>query len=291
MAIKRLFRFWQRLGIHVVPNHFYEPVPDTRQLAERLWEVPSACVGLNWNEAQQVDLLQRLSAAYRAEYAHFPFDKPSIPHEYYLNNPSFKTVDGEMLYSMVRHFKPRRIFEIGSGNSTYLSAKALLKNQQETGQSCELTAFEPYPNEVLRAGFPGLSALVRKPVQEIPWQEFSKLGENDILFIDSSHVLKIGSDVQYEVLELLPRLNPGVIIHLHDIFLPAEYPREWVKQRQIFWTEQYLLQAFLAFNDSFEVLWGGSYMHLNHRDKLQAAFPAYDPARNWPGSIWLRKVK
>ncbi|HEY9900087.1 MAG TPA: class I SAM-dependent methyltransferase [Pantanalinema sp.] len=291
LGVKRLFQFWQRLGIHVVPNHFYEPIPDTRRLPASLWKSPSACVGVNFNEATQLELLQRFRDDYRPEYATLPAAKTEIPHQYYSNNPSFKAVDGEILYSMVRHFKPSRIFEIGSGNSTYLSAQALLKNRESAGTSCELVAFEPYPNEVLRAGFPGLGALVPKQVQEIPWEEFAKLGENDILFIDSSHVLKIGSDVQYELLELLPRLKPGVVIHLHDIFLPAEYPHEWVNKRHIFWTEQYILQAFLAFNDSFEVLWGGSYMHLRHSDKLKEAFPVYDPEKNWPGSFWIRKIK
>jgi hypothetical protein len=117
------------------------------------------------------------------------------------------------------------------------------------------------------------------------------LEENDILFIDSSHVLKIGSDVQYEYLEILPRLNKGVIVHIHDIFLPAEYRKEWVLKDHIFWTEQYLLQAFLAFNDNFEILWAGSYMHLKHPDKLEVAFNSYRRNERWPGSFWIKKIR
>jgi len=120
--------------------------------------------------------------------------------------------------------------------------------------------------------------------------EFGKLKENDILFIDSSHVLKIGSDVQYEYLDILPRLSKGVIVHVHDIFLPAEYPKEWVLKDYIFWTEQYLLQAFLAFNDSFEVLWAGHYMHLKYPNKLEDAF-SYKRDERLPGSFWMRKIK
>ena len=192
---------------------------------------------------------------------------------------------------MIRHFKPKRIFEIGSGNSTYLSAQAVLKDKEDNGHKCELIAVEPYPNDVLKAGFPGLSELISTKIQDIPLSEFNKLKENDILFIDSSHVLKIGSDVQYEYLEILPRLNKGVIVHLHDIFLPAEYPREWVLKDYRFWTEQYLLQAFLAFNDNFEVLWAGSYIHLKHPDKLEAAFSSYKRDERLPGSFWIRKIK
>jgi len=121
--------------------------------------------------------------------------------------------------------------------------------------------------------------------------EFAKLKENDILFIDSSHVLKIGSDVQYEYLDILPRLSKGVIVHVHNIFLPAEYPKEWVLKDYTFWTEQYLLQAFLAFNDSFEVLWAGNYMHLKYPNELEDAFSSYKRDERLIGSFWMRKIK
>ena len=112
--------------------------------------------------------------------------------------------------------------------------------------------------------------------------------ENDLLFIDSSHVLKIGSDVQYEYLELLPRLNSGVIIHCHDIFIPSEYPKNWVRKEHRFWNEQYLLQAFLSFNDKFEILWAGSYMHLKNPDILKNNLSTYNNF-SWPISIYLRR--
>ena len=133
--------------------------------------------------------------------------------------------------------------------------------------------------------------MISSKVQEIPLSEFSKLKKNDILFIDSSHVLKIGSDVQYEYLEIFPRLNKGVIVHIHDILLPAEYRKEWVLKDFRFWNEQYLLQAFLAFNNNFEILWGGSYMHLKHPDKLEVTFSSYKRDENWPGSFWMKKIR
>ena len=136
----------------------------------------------------------------------------------------------------------------------------------------ELVAFEPYPSEVRRAGFPGLTRLEPVKAQDIPRSEFARLEAGDILFIDSSHVLKVGSDVQVEILEILPRLKPGVVVHFHYIFLPAEYPKAWIQEHHRFWTEQYALQAFLTFNDRFEVLWGGSFMHLKHPDRLREAF-------------------
>ena len=256
LFIKKSFPIWQRMGFHITPNHFYEPVPDTRTLKNDLWLKHTDMVGIEINEKGQINLLSHFSSKFKDEYERFPRNKTSVPYQYYVNNGAFESVDGEILYCMIRHFKPRKIFEIGSGNSTYLAAQAVLRNKED-GHECELIAFEPYPNDVLKAGFPGLSKLISTKIQDVPLSKFNELQENDILFIDSSHVLKIGNDVQYEYLEILPRLNKGVIVHVHDIFLPAEYPKEWILKDYRFWTEQYILQAFLVFNNAFEVLWGG----------------------------------
>jgi len=288
--VRRSFPLLQRLGIHITLNHFYYPIPDTRTLPEELWTRRSQLPGIDLRESAQLELLREFSNAFKAEYERLPRDRTENVHQYFVRNKSFGSVDGEVFYCMTRHFKPRRILEIGSGHSTCLAAQALLKNSSE-GSAGELIACEPYPKEFLRRGFPGLHRLIEKKVQDVPLAEFEALGPNDILFIDSSHVLKIGSDVQFEFLEILPRLKPGVLVHVHDIFLPAEYPKNWVLQKQKFWTEQYLLQAFLAFNESFEVLWAGSFMHLNHPDELHAAFSSYDPARVAPGSFWMRRIK
>lgn len=288
--IKRSFLIWQRLGFHVTPNHFYEPIPDTRTLKDELWSKRSEMVGIEISEPEQIRLLSEFSAKFKGEYEAFPRHKTLIPHQYYVNNGNFESVDGEILYCMIRYFKPRKIFEIGSGSSTYLSAQATLRNKEENKDyECELMAVDPYPNSVLKDGFPGLSKLIPEKVQNVPVSKFGELKKNDVLFIDTSHILKIGSDVQHEYLEILPRLNKGVLIHAHDIFLPSEYPREWVYKQYRFYTEQYLLQAFLAFNSAFEILWMGSYMHLKHPDKLEKAFSSYDKNKVWPGSFWLRK--
>jgi predicted O-methyltransferase YrrM len=295
---RRSFRFWERLGFHISPINFDEPIPDTRTLKDDLWQKQSELVGININEKGQIDLLSLFSSRFKKEYESLPRDQTPIPYQYYVRNRCFGTVDGEILYCMIRYFKPRKIIEVGSGYSTYLSAQALLENRGENNVECELTAIDPYPNDVLKAGFRGLSKLMPTQVQDIPLSEFDKLNENDILFIDSSHVLKIGSDVQYEYLEIMPRLKKGVIIHIHDIILPAEYFKRWITKDFMFFNEQYLLQAFLAFNNSFEVQWAASYMHLKHSDKLEAAFSSYKSAlasykrdETWPGSFWIRKTK
>lgn len=286
----KTFFFWQMLGIHVRPVHFYEPIPDTRKLKKDLWGKKSKLPGININEGGQIELLRSFISKFKKEYEEIPKSKTKADHQYYRDNDEYASPDGEILWCMIRHFKPKNMIEIGSGNSTYLSAETLLKNKKEHGINSVLVAIEPYPNETLRKGFPGLSKLITSGVQEVSLQEFEKLKENDILFIDSSHVLKIGSDVQYEYLEILPRLNKGVIVHIHDIFLPAEYPKEWVMKEHRFWNEQYLLQAFLAFNKNFEVLWAGSYMHLLHKDLLKNAFDFYNPDTTWPASFWIRRI-
>lgn len=283
------FPIWQRFGVHITPNHYYQPIPDTRTLQEDLWLKPSELIGIEINEETMISNLAIFKHKFKNEYEKFPRSKTSIPYKYYTNNGAFQSVDGEIYYCMVRYFKPRKIIEVGSGNSTYLAAQAILKNKEDYQLNAELIAIEPYPNDTLRIGFPGLSKLVISDVQDVHLSEFTKLMKNDILFLDSSHVLKVGSDVKYEFTEILPRLNSGVLIHIHDIFLPAEYPREWILKKHLFYNEQYLLQAFLAFNSAFDILWGGSYMHLKHPDKLEDAFGSYRKDSSLPASIWLRK--
>jgi hypothetical protein len=283
------FRTMEKMGIHVVPNHFYEPVPDTRNIPEGFWERPSEMIGIDLNEAAQLSLLEEFRSKYKTEYEQLSNPK-SAPLGFTLPNRSFSSVDAEILYCMIRYFRPNRIMEIGSGNSTLVSAEAILRNSRETGSVASLIAVEPYPNGILEKGFPGLTRLTKAPVQSVPLKEFESLLENDILFIDSSHVLKTASDVQYEYLEIVPRVKKGVIVHFHDIFLPFSYPKAWVVNELRFWNEQYVLQALLAFNKSFAVLWAGNYMNHKHPNALQQAFDSYSAQQTAPGSFWIKRV-
>lgn len=285
-----LFAFYEKFGLHITLNHYYSPIPDTRTLKDELWEKKSELIGININEDAQIKLLSLFSSKFKTEYEKFPTEKPSDPFQYYINNGAFDSVDAEILYCMIRHFKPKKILEIGSGYSTLLSAQGVQKNKEIDDFKSDLISIEPYPRDFLKSGFPGLTKLMIQKVQDIPLMEFQKLTENDILFIDSSHALKIGGDVQYEYLEILPRLNKGVLIHIHDIFLPAEYPRGLIFNHTRFWNEQYLLQAFLTFNNNFEILWAGSYMHLTYPNKLEQAFSTYDKDITQPGSFWMRRI-
>jgi predicted O-methyltransferase YrrM len=279
---RRTFGFWETLGLHVTPVHFYEPIPDTRSIAGSLWDARCA-IGVEMNDAQQVERLTNCYLRYKEEYEQFPRVKPKGTG-FWTSNPSFGSIDAEVLYCTIRSFQPKRIVEVGSGYSTFLAIQALRKNGKG-----ELLCIEPYPNE---ARLPNLNeiALIRQRVQDVPLSLFESLEANDILFIDSSHVLSCGSDVAFEFLEILPRLKNGVLVHFHDIFLPGEYPKEWIFRHHRFWNEQYLLQAFLSYNQVFEVIWGAYYMHTNHPEKLGEAFDMYDQKRA-PGSFWIRRTE
>lgn len=292
MKDKRFFSMWENKGYHVTPAHYYEPIPDTRELSGELWKHPSELKGLKINDNEILNLLAGFDSRYRQEYDEIPVRPAQSASQFYLQNASFKSVDAEILYCMIRDFKPRHIIEIGSGYTTYLAAQSIEVNKTEDSDyQCDLTAIEPYPNAVLKKGFPGLSTLIEKPVQSVSLSVFDALGKNDILFIDSSHVVRIGSDVVYEYLEILPRLNKGVLVHLHDIFLPLEYPKKWVYENNYFWSEQYLLHAFMLFNNTFEVLWAGSYINAKYPEKLEAAISSYQRNDTMPGSFWIRRVQ
>lgn len=290
---KRYFRWWERRGIHITPVHFYMPIPEIRELEKRdIWKKKSDLVGIDMNVSGQKELLHSLCFEFSDELVSLYKKKEEVKgeDEYYIDNDFFGEVDAEILYGIIRKFKPAKIIEIGAGFSTRLAAQAILKNKAKDNSICKLVSIEPHPDPILKQGFPGLSHLITKKVEEVPIDEFLSLLANDILFIDSSHVLKTGGDVEYIYLEILPRLNKGVIIHVHDIFFPLEYPREWVVENNFFWTEQYLLQAFLMFNSTFKVLWCGSYMHTEYPGELQKAFRSYNPETSSPKSFWMKKV-
>ncbi len=283
----KYFELWQSHGFHVASVHYYQPIPDTRVLPLSLWNRVSDLPGVDIREEQQKQLLSEIVGRFKDEYTAIPEGASTQEFHYYLGNVAFEAVDAEMLFGLIRLLKPRRMYEIGSGFSTLLTADALRRNRVD-GYSCRFIAIDPDASAELEAKLPRDVALWRVPVQEVSLDEFESLCENDILFIDSSHVCKIGSDVQFLFLEVLPRLRPGVVVHIHDIFLPLEYPRQWVLDEHRFWNEQYLLQTFLSFNATFEVLWAGQWMHIKYPDLLMKAFPSYKAGVS-AGSFWFRR--
>jgi hypothetical protein len=279
---QKIFPLWERHGFHVTPVHFYQPIPDTQSLPETLWDRPSELVGIEMNRSVQLDLLRKYFPKFRNEYEQFPTTPAEEPGHFYLNNHLFDGTDALVAYCMVRHFQPRLIIEIGGGFSSLVLGEAAAKNK-----SSALICIEPFPQEFLTQGFPGLHSLIKRKVEDVDLDFFSQLGSGDTLFIDSSHTVKIGGDVNYLFLDVLPRLKPGVIVHVHDIFFPFDYRRDWVMNELRFWTEQYLLQAFLSFNSEFEVLMSNSYLSHYHSENLKAAFPSLE---SWGGgSFWMRR--
>lgn len=304
LALKMMlggFRALQRVGITVIPNHFYWPVPDMRDLEKRVWPDDSRPVGFELNLPKQVEWARELASRYRPEWS-FPVQAAS-PTEYHYNNGLFETVDAEMAYCAVRYFKPSRIVEVGGGFSTRLMAAALRANRVRDNREGELTTVEPFPGPGLNA----ITNLISTRIQDVDMDLFLSLKDGDILFLDSSHVVSVGSDVVREFLEILPRLQPGVIVHVHDIFVPSDYPRDAVLTNLCFWSEQYLLQAFLTFNPQFDVLWASSAMQHYHPEILMETFPRWEhsyrdmrkqvrkylPTRDrdrvWPSSFWMRR--
>jgi SAM-dependent methyltransferase len=279
---RKFFELWQSYGFHVSPVHFYQPIPDTRLLKDDHWERQFPMVGVEMNDSVQLELLQNAFPPFARECNELPRKPTGEPHEFHLENNRFAGTDALAAYCMIRHFKPKLILEIGAGMSTRLSARAALRNG-----ATRLKTIEPEPDETVRRGFPGLTELLAQRVQDVGLQLFSELEANDILFVDSSHVSNCQSDVNFLLLEVVPTLKPGVIVHFHDIFLPREYPRDWVKNDYRFWNEQYLLHAFLAFNSDFETLLANTYLAYNFSSELKACFP------NSPwwggGSFWFRR--
>jgi hypothetical protein len=290
---RSIFEFFQRMGVNFTKKHFYSPIPDTMELNQReeLWTRESTLAGIDMNIGGQLHFVERIFPEYKDELK-FKVNKADTkaPYEFYLNNSGFGLGDAGVLHLMIRHFKPRAIIEVGSGNSTLVSAAAVLKNQED-GFPCRLTAIEPYPREYLKEGFPGLDGLKVEKAENVEIDFFMQLGEDDILFIDSSHVMRIGNDVNFLYLEVLPRLKKGVIVHIHDIFLPYHYPKEGVIQNRTFWTEQYLLQAFLCLNNVYEVLFANYYMFKEYPDKMNAIFKSPQGySKHVFNSFWIRRV-
>jgi predicted O-methyltransferase YrrM len=189
-------------------------------------------------------------------------------------------LDAVVLFAITRRFRPVSVIEIGSGYSSLIMQRAL------AGRQSTHHVIEPYPRPFVEelAGT-GAIKLQRKEVQQVPLEFFDQLQPGDILFIDSSHVVSIGSDVQFEILEVLPRLRPGVLVHFHDIFWPAEYPRTWVTDLHWFLNEQYMLQAFLAFNAQFEALLAVNYVQSRSPDEVKSVTGRGDTG----SSFWMRR--
>ena len=273
----------------VPPGHFYSPMPsqeDVHRDAVRLFGAPSRSIpGIELNEAKQLALLEDIKRYYRE--LSFPVHK-SHGRRYFYENPMYGYSDAIFLYGMIRHAHPKRIIEIGSGHS---SCAMLDTIELHLDRQVECTFIEPYPDRLLSLLAPQdlrRVVILTERVQDVGLDPFLALDRNDILFIDSSHAMKIGSDVNYLLGEVLPRLRVGVYVHFHDIFYPFEYPAEWLAEGRA-WNEAYALRAFLTFNETFEIVLFNTYLERFHRGIFERDMPLC--LVNEGGSIWLRRVR
>jgi hypothetical protein len=272
-----------RTGVFPIRNHYYEPQFDFRKIS-RPFSQDRFLPGVNWNVDGQIDLLCKFN--FSNELAKTRLEK-SNELEFYMNNGLFESGDAEYWYNLIRLQKPNNIFEIGSGNSTLMAINAIRKNEmQDPGYKCKHVCVEPYEMPWLEKTN---VAIIRQKVEELPIDFFSELGENDILFIDSSHMIRPQGDVLFEMLEVLPTLKNGVIVHVHDIFSPKNYPRQWLVDDVKFWNEQYLLEAFLSCNRDWKIIGALNYLKHAHYDELRHIAPFLTPDRE-PGSFYIQKV-
>jgi hypothetical protein len=284
--LPRCRQMLRTVGIYPVRDHYYEPLLQPGHLRRPL-DVDRDLPGLDLNITGQLEMLNDFT--FERELTEFAIDF-SQDLEYFYNNGYFESGDAEFFYSMIRLRKPRILIEVGSGFSSLLALKAIEANRAEQpGYTCRHVCIEPFERPWLQQ----LDVeLIQIPVERCDESLFSDLAADDILFIDSSHVIRPQGDVLFEYLELLPKLKAGVFVHIHDIFTPRDYPRQWLIERTRFWNEQYLVEAFLAFNSTFEIVGALNYLKHHHPCALSAKCPilARQFENREPGSLWLRKV-
>jgi predicted O-methyltransferase YrrM len=271
------------------PGHYYSPVvnPEAALKHARLDPnlPPAELKGLRY----PVEAM----AAFWAEHAKvleatsFPLHKDD-GRRYYTENPIYPVGDAAILRAIILKAKPARIIEIGSGMST----ACMLDTLEEGRLATSITCIEPYPQRLyasLLAGDRERLAVIEQPVQEVPLETFAALAAGDILFIDSTHVMKTGSDVNYELFEILPSLAPGVLVHFHDLHYPFEYPKGWVVDKNFSWNEIYAVRAFLMYNEAFDIVFHGSFFVRRNQELVRKICPPL--LRNAGGSLWIRKVR
>lgn len=267
------------------PGHYYSPIPNLDELKKnenKIFNSEDLLDGIELNDNSQMTLFNDL----KNYYPDLPWTDSKSNNRYYYQNDFYSYGDAIILHSMIRHLKPKKIIEVGSGFS---SAVIMDTNEIFFGNSISCTFIEPFPERFLsliKEKDLNKITLIQKNLEDVDLNIFSSLSDGDILFIDSSHVSKVNSDVNFIIFKLLPFLNPGVHIHFHDIFYPFEYPKEWIYEGK-FWNEAYILRAFLQFNNSFEIEYFSTYFHKKFHDLIMKDMPLI--AKNTGGSIWIKR--
>lgn len=266
-------------------GHFFSALPSAEERQHYRRNLQCELIpGIDLNESKQAQLAQ-IFAEY---YPDCPLARePTTGKRYYGSNNAFPYSDAFILHSFIRHLRPRKVVEIGSG----FSSAALLDTLNFIGaHETECCFIDPYPALLSSLLQPQDSrhVIIPQRVQEAPTNLFQQLERGDILFIDSTHVSKVDSDVNHEIFKILPLLKPGVIVHIHDIYWPFDYPEEWIREGRA-WTEAYLVRAFLQYNPRFKILYFNSYLHPRIRASIFGP-NSLDLGPNDGGSLWLEVI-
>ena len=277
--VRRLATLWP-------PGHYYSPIVSVDQIQakeDRFFSLPDAIPGVDLNESRQLGVLDDFAGFYKE----MPFNsEKSGCRRYYFENEMYSYADAIVLYSMIRRLRPTRIVEIGSGFS---SCVVLDTNELFFSRGIHCSFIEPYPDRLLgllnRAEADSID-LIRSGLQEVGQEIFQELASGDILFVDSSHVLKTDSDVNHLFGRILPSLRTGVYVHFHDTFYPFEYPRAWIYEGRS-WNEIYVLRSFLQYNSAYSIQYFADYIATFHRTRLESLMPLC--LKNTGGNIWLRR--
>lgn len=272
-------------------GHFYSPITDTADMevrADEIWrQVEHSMHGIDLRPDKHVEILTRWFPEFLPQYAYPDEGDPNDPTGFFSLNDQFSWLDARALYVFLCKLRPARVIEVGSGFSSLLIADV---NERQFDGACDFVCIEPYPREFLKRGVRGVTRLIEQRVEKVPLTEFSLLDRGDVLFIDSSHVAKTGSDVLYLFFQVLPTLSSGVVVHIHDIFLPSEYPKEWVIEQNRSWNEQYILQPLLMYSTRYRVLFGSAYAAASHPSAVVTALARADGYGMGGGSFWIEIV-
>lgn len=291
---RRIVRFWDndsmisktiflKIGIFPIIDHYYEPLFNPKRL-KHSYGKDRQLNGIDFNLQEQLSLLKKFN--YNTELKEIA-NMQASELTYSFSKGPFLSGDAEYLYNIIRLLKPKRIIEIGSGHSTLIVQHAIIKNLKENNTyQCEHVCIEPFENLWLEK-LP--VKVIRSLVEDVDENFFKQLNENDILFIDSSHIIRPQGDVLFEYLQILPILNKGVIVHIHDIFTPKDYLNEWITNGTLFWNEQYLLESFLSLNNSYNIIGALNYLKHNYYNELAEKCPMLTKDRE-PGSFWIKRI-
>jgi len=280
--LPRSREFLKSIGIYPIRDHYYQPLFRDSRLKKSLSEA-RALPGIDWRIESQLSLIKTLR--FENELLEMNLNKKhSDPLRFSMGNGGFESGDAEFLYQLIRHLKPQTIIEIGSGNSTKIAHEAVKRNHSENGKLATHICIEPYKMPWLeRLGV----KVERKLVEDCDLEIFKQLKHNDLLFIDSSHMIRPQGDVLHEYLEIIPSLQQGVVVHVHDIFSPRDYLDDWVRKDVCFWNEQYLLEALLTHTNKYEIIAALNYLHHEHYDSLKRVCPYLEKSRE-PGSFYFK---